>query len=395
MNVVISHSWSRNMGDAAILRSIVAMLKGIQPGCSIHALVSHPEFSRPRMEGLNAELDGWIWPVPKKERASLIELVSYPFVFAGNFLSALVYRISGKKIFIFNRAHASPLSRMFEADIVISPGGDFLGPHYFFATTLGEFLLAKLLGKRLVICAQTIGPFQGFLNGFITSRILMLADLIIVREKVTLDALSRHGVRNVYLTTDVVFSLPRIQKKQRAAGKVVICPKRLRNGNENYGKRIAELTARIRDELKLKVVYLPTDLYDSSFQAHIAGMAGGEVEVIGEVHPPEEIARMIADSDFIVSSRMHAIILGALSATPFFAIGDSHKFESILGPLCRGCTMSHGELDSQGIGRIMDAIKRRKELERSMDSGLETLQKESMKNLAILEEKFAEWGMDA
>lgn len=381
------------MGDAAMLKTTVGILKGIDPDCEISALVSHPEFSRKRCKGLDAELLGWVWPVPEKGKPSLHELLSYPVVFLSNFFSAIVYRLSGAKVFIFNGRQAGPLGKFFDCDVVISAGGDFIGPKYFFVTAFGEFMLAKLLGKKLVICAQTIGPFEGLLNGFLAARIVRLADLIIVRESVTAEALRKLGINDAHLTTDLAFAFPRPSGKKSQGGVVILCPKNIGTGRERYAEKMRTLTRRIMDELEMEVVYLPTDTHDRDFQSEIAAGLEKKVKVIGEVHPPEEIARLISESDFLISSRMHAVILGSLSSTPFFAIGDSHKFKEILDPLCGGCTIGLRQLDDNGVDRILDGIRRRNLLRKEIGSNFGKMREKSMRNATILGEKFREWGL--
>lgn len=225
--ILIHHSWSLNMGDAAMLITLVRMLRRMSPEARITALVSHPAFSRERC--IRAELDGWPWPVGGSEAGSPLGMLSYPFIFLGNLLSAAAYRIAKARIFVFNGRYSGPLSRFFDCDVVISPGGDFISPRYCFMTTFGDFLMSRILGKKLIICAQTIGPFEGLLDGRLAAAVLGLADLIIVREEESARRLASIGLRDVHVDYRPGLCLPCAAAARRKKDR--------ENGREDYNLR--------------------------------------------------------------------------------------------------------------------------------------------------------------
>jgi polysaccharide pyruvyl transferase WcaK-like protein len=391
--VVITHSWSKNMGDAAMLMVITRMLKEMAPGCEVSALVSHPGVTAKGCHGLEAGVESWIWPIPRQDAAGPLELAGYPFIFANNMLSAAIFRLTGRRLFLFNRRFAPALNRFFDADVIISPGGDFLGPAYFFPTALGEFIMAGILGKRSIICAQTIGPMQGFFQGWIVAPVLRLVDLVIVREERSLRDLGKIGVSGAVVTSDLVFGLG--QRPVRERGRtVVLCPKKIFRGRQRYMESYRELARRVIDDLGYGVVFLPTDHHDVSFQREIAsGVGRPAVEVIGEVEPPEAIADRIASSEFVISTRMHAIILGTLSRTPFFAIGDSHKFKEILGPLCGDCVIDVADFNDEGIVRIIRSVRGKDALGRKLAAGFPRVRERALENGRLIRGKLGEWGL--
>jgi polysaccharide pyruvyl transferase WcaK-like protein len=392
LKVVVSHSWSKNMGDLAILLTITRMLREISPGCQISALVSHPQITGKKCPGLDVELDRWVWPMPAKERPGVLDLAWYPVVFANNMASAVVFRLFKRRFFLFNRHLSSPLGRFFDCDVIISPGGDFMGPKYFFVTAFGELIMARILGKKSIICAQTIGPMEGFFNGLVVAPVLSLVDLIIVRDERTAHDLKGIGVKGAMTTSDLVFAYKCAPKKERA-NSVIMCPKRIRRGRERYMDNYRVLARRVIDELGYRITFLPTDEYDVKFQGEVAsGVGRPGVEIIGEVGTPAEIADNISKSEFIVSTRMHAIILGTLSRTPFFAVGDSHKFSGVLGTLCEDCVLDIGSFDEAGIERIIRSIKDKEALKKSIIAKFPRVQERAQENAEIIRGKFLEWG---
>ena len=388
--VLIPHSWSYNMGDAAMLLAMSDMMRRVSTGSEVAALVSHPQFTRERCAGIKAEIEGWPWPVPEG-KPSFFDLARYPVVFLANMFSALLYRAFRKKVFILNSEFSGPMGRFFDCDVVISPGGDFIGPNYVFMTTFGEFMMARILGKKLVIMAQTMGPFKGMLNGTLAGLALRLPNLIVVRENRTAADLKKIGI-NAVVTADLAFTFPKASgvAKNRKGVRVIICPKKIGRGREAYCRSMRMLAEKIAG-LGCEIVFMPTDKYDVDFHKEIASGLDVKHEIISEVKPPEDIARIIANSDFVVSSRMHAIILGTLSSTPFVAIGDSFKFSEILEPLCRDCTIGVSELD-ENIEGIAARIVDRERLRKSIGENFPSVRERALRNESILAEKFGEWG---
>jgi polysaccharide pyruvyl transferase WcaK-like protein len=382
------------MGDAAMLLTTRGMLKEAVPDVKVTALVSHPEFTRERCPGIDAKLCGWLWPVPEAGKAGFLDLCWYPFILLSNFVSVIAHRLLKARIFTINKRFAGALSSYFDCDVVISPGGDFISPNYFFVTTFSEFLMAKILGKKLVIIGQTMGPFKGLLNGRLAALVLNLADLIIVREHATARQLEGIGVRGHRVTTDLAFAFPENVKRGKGdKRRVIICPKKIGGPSKRalYAEQLGKLAGRIIEEFGSEVVFLPTDLHDVDFQREISSKIDGKVKHIEEVHPPGRIAEIISDADFIVSSRMHAIILGSLSSTPFFAVGDSFKFSEILDSLCEGCAMGIEELDDKGIERIIERIREREKLRGMIADRMAHVGERARESSSILGEKLREW----
>lgn len=391
--VVIGHSWSLNMGDAAMLKTIEGIIRGISPDISMTALLSHPEYSKARCRGLHARVLGWPWPI-KQGRKGIIDIaVIYPLIYINNLASAAAYRLFGIKLFLFNRRFAEPLSSIFECDAFICPGGDFISPKFFFHSTFGEIIMARMLGKRIVVCAQTIGPFKGMLDKKLAAFVLRMADVVIVREEATAKHLRELGVEGAEVTADLAFMFDAGKapwgKRRR---KVIITPKKINGDRAAYAGGMIRLAAELADRHGYEVEFLASDAYDSGFQAEIAASLGGRVSLAGDVFPPEEIARRMSEAEFVVSSRMHAIILATLSGTPFFAIGDSHKFEAILGDLCTGCTIGVDELDDEGVGKVVRAVKGSAAISDSVRKKFPLVLAKSRRNAEILARKFREWG---
>ncbi len=373
MNILVAHSWSRNVGDMALLSTTIRMLEEAAPGACITALVAHPEFVRERCN-LNARLERWPWPLERRRW----DIILYPAIYLSHVLSVLAYRLFKARIFLFKK-YERPLSAIFDTDVLVSPGGDFISPRYGFITTFSEFLFAKILGKKLIIFPQTIGPFTGLLNGSASSYVLNMADLILVREHETKRLLERIGVADAVVTADVVFTFPSPPETKRK-NRVIICAEDIPGGYETYLEGLAKMIKREG----LEVVFMAANGGDITINERLAKKTG--TAVIKEIHPPEKVARILSGSEFLVSSRMHPIVLGTLSSTPFFAIGDSFKFRAVLGDLCEDCWT---KTDGISIERIMDRIRDRERLREEIGMRLPQVQERSRESIRILRKEFS------
>jgi len=395
VKAVIVHSWSHNIGDAAMLQTITCMLHSISSDISISALVSHPADSRAHLPDLKAELAPWPWPVPGSGDGPPTHPLAYPLIFASNLFSALVYRAIGRRVFLLNGRFSGPLSRLFDCDVVISPGGDFIGPRYFFMTAFGEFLIAKMLGKRLVVLAQSIGPFEGGLHPSIAHLFLGMPDRICLRDEESARRLRSLGIKDVRLTADLAFAFPVPSpggRKRDGRGGVALCAKRVQGDDGAYRRWMLELIGRIFEDTGEPVLLLPTDRHDLPLQRALAQASIGKSILMEGVPSPHEMVRVLSTKDFLISSRMHAIILGSISSTPFFAISDSFKFRGVLDRLCSGCVRDIGSLDGAAMQEALDLMRRREELGSRIRSAFPAMRADAMANRDVLRQDMRSWG---
>ena len=382
MKITIAHSWSTNMGDAAILCATIKMLKRIDPDFEITVLASDPEFTKEKCPDLDAKLMIWPWPVSRKRGLSY--WIKAPFILASHFFSVLLYRLTKMRIFPF-KEFAFPLSSFFDCDVLISSGGGFINPRFYFFISLSELAFAKILGKKSIIMPQTIGPFYPLMDK-IAGAMINLADAVILREEKSAEMLMRMGVKNTYVTTDIAFAGDKEVSGKRK-NRIIICPKE--TGKDSYDEYIEKLVGRIICETDCEVVFLPTEKADIEFQKELA--TGIPVKVIDSIEAPEKISEIVSESEFIISNRMHPIIFGC--GTPFFAISDDHKFEGVLDKLCKGCCMDISGIEKdETIDLIMEKIRNREKLRKVVTGNFQKARMRAMETEGILRERFESWG---
>jgi polysaccharide pyruvyl transferase WcaK-like protein len=379
MKILIPHSWSPNVGDMALLKTSIRWMREIVPKSEITALVSDPQFTRKKCPELDIKLERWPWPVKKKSR---FDILMYPFVYTSHILSVLVFRFLGKKFFLFNREFEKPLIEFFNCDVLISPGGDFISPKYGFVTTFSEFLFAKILKKKIIILPQTFGPFEGLLNGNFASLFLNMADLIFVREEKSARLLKEIGVKKAKLTADIVFTYSQPEKTKREK-RVIFCAENVKS--KRYASQMIELSKKIAKS-GFQVVFMPANGADIAINKDLAEKSNAQsIEI---VQNPDKVAALVAESEFIISSRMHPLVLGTLSGTPFFAIGNTFKFKEVLGDFAKD---SWSRVDEIDIEKIMGKIEKRNEIGRLISENFKRVRQRSEKTKEMIREEIRSW----
>jgi polysaccharide pyruvyl transferase WcaK-like protein len=148
-------------------------------------------------------------------------------------------------------------------------------------------------------------------------------------------------------------------------------------------------------EMDSSVTFLATTPDDIRFWASFRKDMPKGVTFLEDLRSPSEIAKEISQSDFIVSSRMHPIILGSLSDTPFFAIGWEYKLDELNTALCtKGCCVHASKLDDSVDEVIIERMKKADELSKDISRNTLLLRKKTFENLEILRTNLRSWGFD-
>ncbi|MEW6681770.1 MAG: polysaccharide pyruvyl transferase family protein [Nitrospirota bacterium] len=282
------------------------------------------------------------------------------------------------------------LKRLSEASVVASlAGGDSFSDIY----GLGRFiyvalpqLLALLVGKRLVLLPQTIGPFKGAIARNIARHILMRADLIYSRDYDGLDetrslvGAGSNGSRRVRFCYDVGFVVDPVKPDNANLPE----HDHQRDVRPLIGLNVSGLLwigGYSRDNMfGLKIDYRTfiADLIDFMVRKkdamvmlvpHVFG-TGGESDAVvcshvyaaqkarynerlliasGEYNQ-SEIKYAIGLCDFFVGSRMHACIAALSQCIPTVSIAYSRKFVGVMRTIGVGelvadpCTLENEQI---------------------------------------------------
>lgn len=338
-----------NLGDEAVLQSIIQALKDQDPHLEITVLSNDP---------LGTESK---YGVRAKNRWNLLE----------------VFQV------------------LKEADLLISGGGSLLQdvtsqlsiPYY-----LGVVGLARMLGVRVAFYAQGVGPIQGRVGRLLTKLIANRVQLITVRDEESRKLLQQIKVirPELKVTVDPVVLLKSRRPKTAEYQEIIdlkeislaegrpligIAPRPWKD-LKNFQRVFSETIKRLQLNQGAEIVLIPMhhDL-DLPFCQEIADQIP-KVRVIQGEYQPEEFLAFFQQLDLLVGIRLHALIFGVVAGVPLIGISYDPKIDSFLKridqkPLATVETLtteplyteireklSNRATERQRIGQRLDALQR-------------------------------------
>ena len=289
-----------NAGDEAMLAAMIEVLTDLDPNIKITVISGNPADTRER-HGVSA-----------------------------------VYRLHYPEII---RA----LSR---SDLLISGGGSLLQDvtsdrslYYY----LSIMMLAKKLGKPVMLYAQGIGPLRGSVARGAMRYIGNMVDLITVRDEGSRDELKRLRVVKppIYVTADPVVAMHPVDKqigrgilrKQGIEGAMPLVGIAAREWKDwsYYKQVVAEAADKITEEFGARIVYLPMQWpEDLAVAKKIAARSRKPAAVLVEKYTTSELLSLIGNLDMLISIRLHALIFAAVMRVPMIGVSYDPKIDRFL-----------------------------------------------------------------
>ncbi len=271
----------------------------------------------------------------------------------------ITYRAFGAPAYrLLSRRIANVVRAITRADITIAvPGGYLMAPvpgDRVWLYHAAPLLLAKMLGKPLVLYPCSLGPFPGFPNRFWARQLLRRCDAVLVREDYSFQQARRLGVPadRLALVPDTAFlfdddgrsdvelapvrqrlaHLPRpwigVSVRSHAfAG--VESPER---AWQDYLDDVAAAASSLQERLGGSVIFVPQNTGEGwSNDVAVARdvetlMTNADrVLVIRDDLSPQALKTLYGQLDLLIATRLHAAILGMTAGTPVAAIAYQPK----------------------------------------------------------------------
>ena len=298
--VVSGYYGSKNAGDEAMLAAMLEVLSDLDPKLHITVISADPEDTRQR-HGVDA-----------------VSWLSLPEIFRA----------------------------LRRADLLISGGGSLLqnvtsrrSLYYYLAI----ITMARLLGTKVMLYAQGIGPIIGNLAEHVMRWICNRVDLITVRDQGSLAELERLGIRHptIECTADPVLAIHPVDKEvgraifkayhADGAKPVVGISVREWQGWHHYKEVLAEVSDLIVRELKARVVFLPMQFPDDVRAAQaIASMTREPCTVLKDEYTTSEFLSLVGNMDLMLGIRLHALIFAGVMGVPMLGISYDPKIDRFL-----------------------------------------------------------------
>lgn len=238
-----------------------------------------------------------------------------------------------------------------ESQIVLSGGGTLLQDGTSTRSLiyyLSIIKIAKLMGKRVMLYANGIGPVSGKLNRRLVKLVVNGVDFITLREKLSEGDLKAIGVKkpNITVTADPAFSLESVSDavaRNILASEGVPTDKPMVGvsvrawSKAKYGDDFVIKLARVCDELVKQgktVVLLPMEYpRDLEISSKLMDNMTQRAYCLKNRYTPSQILGIVGCFDVMISMRLHTLIFAAVKNIPMLGVIYDPKVEYYLREL--------------------------------------------------------------
>ena len=253
----------------------------------------------------------------------------------------VVYRFSIKEVF----------KTLKNCDVLLSGGGSLLQDSTSTRSLmyyLSIILLAKIMGKKVMLYANGIGPVSKNFNRQIVKTVINKADLITLREGYSYEELKSIGVNTKsFVTADPVFTLDSISKDKALKlitkenipldksfiGVSVRNVKNWKNEDE-FINEIAYICDMIYEKYNKNIIFIAMQVpNDINISEKVQKRMKNPSYILKKSYSPYEIIGIIGCMSFIISMRLHTLIFAAKQKVPLLGFIYDPKIEYYLQKL--------------------------------------------------------------
>lgn len=353
-----------NLGDEAVLESVLNNIRGSMGELHITVLSANPAATE-KLYGVHA-----------------------------------VKRISPVKV----------LKALWNCDLLISGGGSLLQDvtgrlSIFYYLSL--IAMGKLMGKKVMIYSQGIGPIRKPFNRFMTRHILGWVDAITVREPNSRSDLIEMGIEpeHVTITADPVISLspqedPLLMEWLRhTPGYIDNAPLigfAFRGQDMAFGaaEKLTKVIRSLRETLHANVLLIPYySEQDGMVLDSLERLAEGLVIPVRKRLSVKEMLSLTAQLDVLVGTRLHSLIVSAVCGTPMVAVSYDPKIEYFMGTIHRAAFGDVRTFEPETLlAQIMETLNAGKEPMKAVSNDIALLRGNLHQNEAVLKQLLTEGG---
>lgn len=346
---------SSHVGNDVLLDSSAQFLYHIWPEIELHVQAQVPEsfsetvamhtFSRTMFSDIpqgGSTISKFFW---------LMRVTGFMVL---QWLNAISFRLPPYWL-AFPGIRRSALKKIYEADVVVSIGGEMINdsfrktlPMYMFM-----FWLAGRFGKKIIIFPQSIGPLRRRWTRWLTATVLARCSVVIARDKPSLDELLSLGLSGsqASFSPDVGVAQPQatreeaeqalrelgvnLNEKKVWVGVVVSSWVEEGIARRNYLDILADSLMQMAEQNDLGIVFMPANMPVYGNDSADYDAAERVIRVLGNkadcyllkpaVYSARRYKAMTACMDMVISTRMHASILSTMAGTPTITINTQRK----------------------------------------------------------------------
>lgn len=226
-----------------------------------------------------------------------------------------------------------------EADIVVGGGGSMLQnvtSNRSLLYYLAILSLGKLLGKKVVLLGNGIGPLKDRFYLKLTMKVLKSLDGIVLRDEDSYELLKSNNLNNIYLGNDLVFTL-NMDHKMATKPKKIIFNLRKWFYDDNFSHTIRQFIEYLTKE-GFDVVLVPFQKGNDDIVLRDIEkkLENSKVRLL-ENQDYNGLLEEIASGELFIGMRLHGLIFSSIFNKPFIALSYDPKvaiFSRKLGQVC-------------------------------------------------------------
>ena len=256
----------------------------------------------------------------KKEGAEKITLIS-----SNPKKTAKIHGVDSCGMFDFYRS-------IREADVLISGGGSLLQDVTSFKSLvyyLGVIFTALVLGKRVEIYSQGIGPIRSKFGQFLTCTILRYAAKISVRDKKSQEFLQSRGIK-AELVQDPIFSLELPNKNKKGIAGIQL--RDYPTLTDGFLNALADEIIKRFPDKKLQIISLQDSIDLDVCEKFVRILRKKDreknVEILSELSI-NDVFEKISDLEYLIGMRFHANVAAIKSGVKTLAINYDIKIKKL------------------------------------------------------------------
>lgn len=278
----------------------------------------------------------------------------------------VVYRFSIREV----------LKAIKKCDVLLSGGGSLLQDSTSTRSLmyyLSIILAARIMGKKVMLYANGIGPVSREKNRRIVQMVVNKADLITLREQNSYTELKAMGVdeKKCFVTADPVFTMDSISREQgmellKKAGvptdkNFVGVSVRNWKDMDGFVDEFAQLCDIVQQKYHKTIVFIVMQVpHDIKISQKVQKRMKTKSYLLKQNYSPYEIMGIIKCMDFILSMRLHTLIFAARQKVPLIGFVYDPKIEYYLEKLNMPSGGAIGQFDmKKTLKMVEDMVQNR------------------------------------
>lgn len=262
---------------------------------------------------------------------------------------------------------------------------------------LATIYLSKLLGLKVMLYANGIGPVSRAVNRYFTSKIINLVDVITLREEASGLELESLGVRKpeIIVTADPalglepaalevidsIFSKEGINSDKPMIGFFI----RKWEGYDRYSRILAQAADYIEEKHAAKAIFIPLHFpSDLAVAEDIGAKMKNAPYILKGMYSADNMLGIIKRLQLVLGMRLHALIYAVSLSVPSIGLIYDPKVQGFLEYVDQPSAGNVTELELEKLKVLIDEVwGNRTEITRQLAAGNAVMRRKAFENAEI------------